>query len=729
MSGEDYHPKTNCDVAVSRLHGTTSTIGIIAGLTLVAANERRLDENENHITAANTLESMEQIRRKSVRIPGAKPTTLAAFSHTKMSSPVSFSVQAPRETIERLQKHNKLLKQELSIEARAARELVGQEKRSQIEQIQSTLALFTRKLAKTQRQVKRTEQLMQEKTQELAALRLALQPNFKQEALAENDLGMPSRAYAAAAAASGRLRMAENRLELALVRKNEVDSANKHLLARVDAARRDRIIFDGIYKKLERETSGLKACHERAMSDFAHATQARDALAREVNRLEDAAEREQMEYETQFQELKRNIELWRKETGVCMTTSELQSLPSSTSDTSKRSDADVKQEEASSGPFRHVSAMSTWQIGVDLTLTSTPDALLTTYEQAFATIREQTGLQNIEILAQDLLARDTANFQRFKRVEELSREEVALQAQVAALMSQIETYKTHDGIASRISQKDQLRRLKALLSKTQQACDDLDAEVEERDAILTKIKASVHSVYNTMAHATASGSASGKATSLGHGISDTSVFESLQAIEMYTTALLQNKAGDRVSETSPAKTHKGDRGQLQPQAQTTDVSKASPLPLGHGPSSLSSDPSQQLHVHVPSFGGVDGYIDLPAEDLSHAFNTGRTLVKPPSKGHNFSVSKQQQQSQRLSTRDSLSLRQSFEALPLYGNEATVNSKRVDKKNTLRADKSVIAGGEELQDDEEEERVLTYNELKRLAVINTISQQRGTKPQF
>lgn len=182
-----------------------------------------------------------------------------------------FSVQAPRETIERLQNQNKLLKQELSIEARAAREMLGQEKRTRVEQLRSTLAVFARKLAKTQRQVERTEQVMARKTQELAALRLALQPIPAHEVAAaiagEGEAGTPGKPLAvaaAAAAASGKLRMAENRLELALVRKNEVDSANKRLLARVEAARRDRTIFDGIYKKLEREASVSKSRHEQA---------------------------------------------------------------------------------------------------------------------------------------------------------------------------------------------------------------------------------------------------------------------------------------------------------------------------------------------------------------------------------------------------------------------------------------------------------------------------------
>ncbi|KAG2783368.1 hypothetical protein PC129_g8012 [Phytophthora cactorum] len=723
MSG-DLRPESDDGSAdaVSRLLGTNTTLGIIAGLTLAAANEQHHDEEEDPIPPMT--EPLGRTRRRSVfGLLGAGPNGFATSSPAKKPpgpQATVFSVQAPRETIQRLQNHNKLLKQELSIEARAARELLGQEKRSRVEQLRSTLAAFARKLVKAQRQVEKTEQIIHRKTQELAALRLALQPIPAHEAAAafaaEAEAGTPGKPLAAAAAAaavSGRLRVAENRLELALVRKNEVDSANKHLLARVDAARRDRIIFDGIYKKLERETSGCKARHEQAKADLTRATQARESLAHEVARLQDAAEREQFEYEHQFQELKRSIEHWRRETGVRMAASELQNSPLGLSEL----DANSERDKANAGALSRVTALSSWKIGVDRALTSVPDSLMTKYDQAFAAIRERTGLQDASALAQDLLARDAANFQRFKRVEELSREEVALQTQVAVLTTQIETFKAREGIASRASQKQHCRRVEAALRETQQACDDLDAEIEERDAVLGRIKASVHSVHNTMAHASSGGSTSGNATALGQGITDSSAIEFLQAIETYTTALLQSKASGETNETSPTKARGGVHGQIQTQAQTSNSDAASPLPVGHGPPTLPSDPRQKLHVHVPSFGGVDGVIELPAP-LTPGGGTS-----PSSKRHSSSLTKP---SRRASCRESVSLRQFAGALAVahsLGDEVMGNHRRAgnDKRSP---EASGIATGEELGDDEEDERALTYDELKRFAEKNTKSKRRG-----
>ncbi|KAL3665069.1 hypothetical protein V7S43_009703 [Phytophthora oleae] len=726
--------------AVSRLLGTNTTLGIIAGLTLAAANEHHGDEGDNNDVSPLGAETTGRARRRSIiGFLGAGSNGFAASSPAKKPSgahSTAFSVLAPRETIQRLQNQNKLLKQELSIEARAARELLGQDKRSRVEQLRSTLATFARKLAKTQRQVEKTEQIFIRKTHELAALRLALQPIPAHEAAAaiagEGDAGTPGKplaAAAAAAAASGRLRMAENRLELALVRKNEVDSANKHLLARVDAARRDRTIFDGIYKKLERETSVSKARHEQARVDLSRATQARDALAREVARLQDATEREQFEYEHQFQELKHSIEHWRHETGVRMAASEMQSSslsgPFGVSELLSGLDANSEQGNAnrgeSAGTLSRVTALSSWKIGVDRALTTVPDSLVAKYDEAFATIRERTGLQDASALAGDLLSRDAANFQRFKRVEELSREEVALQTQVAALTTQIEAFKAREGIASRASQKQQCRRVEAALRETQQKCDKFDAEIEERDAVLGRIKASVHSVHNTLAHAASGGSTSGNSTALGQGITDTNVIEYLQAIEMYTTELLQSKAIGEASEVSPLKAR---HSQLQ--AQTVNVDAGSPLPVGHGPPTLPSDPRQKLHVHVPSFGGADGVIELPAQVLpltaGVSSNSSTSSTKRPGVGSS-SLTKQQQQCRRLSSRDSQAQRHFAAlavALHVHSEEAVGNYKRTGNE---KKSPDTLAG-EELGDEEEEERALTYEELRRFAEKNTKSKRRS-----
>ena len=48
------------------------------------------------------------------------------------------------------------------------------------------------------------------------------------------------------------IRQLENRLEKALVKFNEAIAHNKELREEIDGLRRERVVFDSIYKKLEK---------------------------------------------------------------------------------------------------------------------------------------------------------------------------------------------------------------------------------------------------------------------------------------------------------------------------------------------------------------------------------------------------------------------------------------------------------------------------------------------
>lgn len=54
------------------------------------------------------------------------------------------------------------------------------------------------------------------------------------------------------------IRILENRLDKALVKFNESLARNKILREQIDSLRRERVIFDGIYRKLEKDLQDKK---------------------------------------------------------------------------------------------------------------------------------------------------------------------------------------------------------------------------------------------------------------------------------------------------------------------------------------------------------------------------------------------------------------------------------------------------------------------------------------
>ena len=91
------------------------------------------------------------------------------------------------------------------------------------------------------------------------------------------------------------VRMLENRLDKSLVRFNEALAANKQLRAKIDSMRQERVVFDGIYKKLERELHEKKKEMSAIIEDSNNAYQERDKAQGELKVLKERAENDKAE--------------------------------------------------------------------------------------------------------------------------------------------------------------------------------------------------------------------------------------------------------------------------------------------------------------------------------------------------------------------------------------------------------------------------------------------------
>ena len=108
------------------------------------------------------------------------------------------------------------------------------------------------------------------------------------------------------------VRMLENRLDKSLVRFNEALAANKQLRAKIDSMRQERVVFDGIYKKLERELHEKKKEMSAIIEDSNNAYQERDKAQGELKVLKERAENDKAEFERDWKELGQLIEQDRK---------------------------------------------------------------------------------------------------------------------------------------------------------------------------------------------------------------------------------------------------------------------------------------------------------------------------------------------------------------------------------------------------------------------------------
>jgi hypothetical protein len=99
------------------------------------------------------------------------------------------------------------------------------------------------------------------------------------------------------------IKVLDNRLDKCLLKYNETVAQNKVLRQKIDEYRRERIVFDVIYKKIERELHEKKKEMTAIINDSKNAYQARDKSQAEMRNLQSQAEKERSDFEVEFKEL------------------------------------------------------------------------------------------------------------------------------------------------------------------------------------------------------------------------------------------------------------------------------------------------------------------------------------------------------------------------------------------------------------------------------------------
>jgi tetratricopeptide (TPR) repeat protein len=104
------------------------------------------------------------------------------------------------------------------------------------------------------------------------------------------------------------IRILENRLDKALIKFNEAIAHNKTLRDDIDDLRRERVVFENIYRKMERELQERKQKMAEIIETSNLSYEQRDTYQMEIAAIEQANRKEQEEFEEQMTELARMLE-------------------------------------------------------------------------------------------------------------------------------------------------------------------------------------------------------------------------------------------------------------------------------------------------------------------------------------------------------------------------------------------------------------------------------------
>jgi len=286
------------------------------------------------------------------------------------------------------------------------------------------------------------------------------------------------------------LKVLENRLDRALVRFNEALHVNKQLREQIDNLRRERGVFDAIYKKLERELQEKKKEMAFIIEVSNIAYEEKDNAINELDTLKMFAKKEMDSFQETFGELEELLEEDRKMK---------EAIKSRMAERREKQIADQKADEdarkkknAKGGGAQQQSTAATPQF-----TQAEGQMTLQTYEEAFAKIRQATQCNDTAQLVTTFLHSEEDNFSLFNYVNELNREMERLEKERDQLITDIEAARGHGTNQADRGRQDALRVLEVQLKEAEQQNEKFVKALQETENSLEEVKRTVDIVFTS----------------------------------------------------------------------------------------------------------------------------------------------------------------------------------------------------------------------------------------
>ena len=278
------------------------------------------------------------------------------------------------------------------------------------------------------------------------------------------------------------VKVLENRLDKAIVKFNEALAHNKKLRDEIDNLRRERVVFDQIYKKLDKELLGRKGEMARVIELSNIAYDARDQAQNEMAALRAQADKEQAEFEREWRDLGEIIEadIKLKE--------------------AKRREEMMQLGEMSIDEEAHLKRKlqrGSWMLQKDKAGSALLADTMQSYEDAFARIQAATGISDIDDLVSSFIAAEDENYSLFNYVNELSQEQEKLQEQVTDITAEAERL-LGQGSQGDSHNKRVINDLEDRMAKAQARTEQFAKKNHAINKNLASLKSTVSSMFNKL---------------------------------------------------------------------------------------------------------------------------------------------------------------------------------------------------------------------------------------
>merc|ERR1711988_1860837 len=214
----------------------------------------------------------------------------------------------------------------------------------------------------------------------------------------------------------------------------EAIEANRALREQIDTLRRERVVFDDIYKKLENELHSKKKEMANIIEQANAAYEARDSAQAQMAALKQQADKEHAEFEKEWTELGRLIENDKK-------MKEFMRQRHRQQEGEQRGDLSAEQEDK----MKKKVTASAWGIAKDKATINSHIEKIQSYEEAFAKIQAATGISDVDELVQNFLDGEDQNFTVFNFTTGQNDEIEKLEQQIQEYKTELDQLKSAGG--------------------------------------------------------------------------------------------------------------------------------------------------------------------------------------------------------------------------------------------------------------------------------------------
>jgi len=371
------------------------------------------------------------------------------------------------------------------------------------------------------------------------------------------------------------VKVLEEKISMARVKFNEAGAYNKELRQRIDNLRRERVVFDGVYRRLEKELDEKKAEMAQIVEVSNAAYDARAKAKEQMEALKVQAEQEQMSFEEEWGELGKLIEHDSKMKEYVKQRNRAAASGQDLGD----------EEERLRKRIMHTNP----SITKDKAAQQQALEKVQKYEEAFARIQQATGITDIDELVATFIEAEDQNFSLFNYVNELNNEVEKLEVLIAHLRAEIERHRGQ-AVSTDSQRRRELQELEEQLIATEKRTIIYESKARRAANTIAVLKQGIHEIFESIG----CNQEGVQAMMGGGGVTEGNVMQYLGVIEQRTNEILQMYAA------------------VQLQQHGTSLQDSLVGILGQGPSVSAG--SVKIHVTAPSMQLDGAALDSEGEE-------------------------------------------------------------------------------------------------------------------